>query len=387
MTFQEQLAEAKSALCELKDAIEQGDAEATEKGAELSAKIVELQEQEAKATEAQKIINQIGTIQDKGATMDEIKEPTTIGEMAVKYFSDIECKGQFSIATPEVKTDPTYMTGVTQVQYNHDPKQILANLKIAGLFGHEVISGNSYTFFKITDKNGSVGTTSEGAKKNQIDFTTTAVTVALTKVTGLITVSEELLNDSSWLANGLEARLLNKLGKAEEAQLISGNGSAPNMTGILNTSGIGSVTYAHGGSLSADDIFKAIMKVKNDSNMDADAILINPADYQTLRLAKDSNNQYYGGGYFAGAYGNGTMAQVPALWGVPTYLTTEVTSGTVLVGAFREGASIITKGGLQLVAGNATGDFEADRVTIRAEKREVLAVYCPAAFVSVTEAA
>jgi hypothetical protein len=59
--------------------------------------------------------------------------------------------------------------------------------------------------------------------------------------------------------------------------------------------------------VSADDIFAAMMTVKGASNYNADAIVINPADYQRLRLAKDGGNsgQYYGGGYFYGPYGNG----------------------------------------------------------------------------------
>jgi hypothetical protein len=164
------------------------------------------------------------------------------------------------------------------------------------------------------------------------------------------------------------------------------------MTTLLGTSGLGSATYANGGNVSADDIFAAMMTVKGASNYNADAIVINPADYQRLRLAKDNSGagQYYGGGYFYGPYGNGGTAQQPGLWGLNTVITSSITAGTVLVGAFKQGASVITKSGEGQRVEVVTGDHDDrthNRVTVIVEERLGLVTRVPSAFVKITEAA
>ena len=117
---------------------------------------------------------------------------------------------------------------------------------------------------------------------------------------------------------------------------------------------------------------------------------MNPADYQAVRLAKDGATQYYGGGCFYGPYGNGQLNLQPGLWGLQTIVTPNITAGTVLVGAFKQGASVITKAGEGARIEVVTGDHDDaiyNRVTVVVEERLALAVRRPAAFVKITEAA
>jgi hypothetical protein len=101
------------------------------------------------------------------------------------------------------------------------------------------------------------------------------------------------------------------------------------------------VANASGEKVSDPDlIFKAITAVQEVTGFAADGIVINPADYQAIRLSKDSNGQYFGGGFFAGQYGNGGIMQNPSLWGLRTVVSASIPKGTVVVGAFsisREG--------------------------------------------------
>ena len=119
-----------------------------------------------------------------------------------------------------------------------------------------------------------------------------------------------------------------------------------------------------------------------------DAIIINPADYGRLRLAKDGGNsgQYYGGGYFYGPYGNAQLVRQPGLWGLNTVVTNAVDAGTVLVGAFRQGATVVTKAGDGTRVEVVTGDHDDrtnNRVTVIVEERLALATRYPGAFVIV----
>lgn len=258
-------------------------------------------------------------------------------------------------------------------------------LAVRSLFGSESISGNALKYFILGAKEavsgGAPASVAEGAAKPQFHIPVTSATATLQKIAGWYYETDELIEDNAFLRSSIDNRGLFELDAAIEAYL---------MTTLLGTSGLGAATYAHGGTVSADDIFKAMMTVKSASNYDADAIVINPADYQTLRLAKDQVYQYYGGGYFYAPYGNGGVAQQPGIWGLNTVVTNAVTAGTVLVGNFKQGATVITKAGDGQRVEIVTGDHDdriSNRITVIVEERLALATRVPSAFVKITEAA
>ena len=85
-------------------------------------------------------------------------------------------------------------------------------------------------------------------------------------------------------------------------------------------------------------------------------------------------------------YGNGEVAAQPAIWGVPTIITSAVSAGTCYVGAFKAGASVVRKnsGVVVDIANQNEDDFIKNFVTILIEERLALAVRRPAAFVKIT---
>lgn len=285
----------------------------------------------------------------------------------------------FKAATDTVTTPASIAGALT----DYDTNLVIGKrrpLTIADLLGSESISGNALTYYVEGAVEGDAGTTAEGAKKNQLHFgEPTAVTESLKKITAYYKETDEMLEDAAWLANSIDERLVYMVNVAEEDQLLSGDGKGSNLTGILNRSGIQSATY-EAGKL-ADAILKAMGDVRNQSPFAADAIVINPTDYYALRTAKDGNGQYFGGGYFTGAYGNGAVAEQLPIWGLRTVVTSAIAEGTVLVGAFAQGGSVIRKGGLSVeVANTNEDDFVNNRITVRGEERLALAVRYPAAF-------
>jgi HK97 family phage major capsid protein len=119
--------------------------------------------------------------------------------------------------------------------------------------------------------------------------------------------------------------------------------------------------------------------------VEPDAIVIHPTDWQTIRLGKDSQGQYYAGGPFTGAYGNGGYTNVADIWGVKAVITTAIAQGTVLVGGFQESGQVFRRQGITLEMTNSNvDDFVNNLITLRAEERLALAVYRPAGFGKVT---
>lgn len=260
---------------------------------------------------------------------------------------------------------------------------------IADLCGSGTISGNAISYFVEAAMQGGFATVAEGGAKPQISFDNpTAVVDALKKIAGWIDMTDEFIEDLGFLKSEIDTRLLYQLTMFEEAQLLSGNGTGQNLLGIRNRSGVQVQAAPTDAADNADAVFQAMTKVSTATSLTADALVIHPLDYQEFRLSKDGNGQYFGGGYFQGQYGNGSVLENPNLWGLRTVVTTAATQGEILLGAFRIGATVYRKGGVRVEATNTHADnFTNNKVTVRAEERVALAVRYPAAFVKVGLAA
>lgn len=191
-----------------------------------------------------------------------------------------------------------------------------------------------------------------------------------------------MAEDLSYIVSEINNHARYNLQLLEETQLLSGNGSDANIKGLLSRD---IQKMVQDTDSDPDRIFKARTKIALSTGFRADALVINPADYEAIRLSKDANGQYYGGGYFNGQYGNGTIMQDPPLWGLKTVVTEAIAQGTALVGAFKLGGAVIRKGGLRAESTNShSDDFTNDLITFRVRERLGLQVKYPKAFVKVS---
>lgn len=367
-------------LLALKSAVAEGDADAIKQADELREKI-------ENADRAQNLLAFMAN-GEKSAAAD--KQARTIGEFAEKNLdlSAVRAGTARSAATGygfKAYTDPVTGPTITDVDRRVVDVPGRDMWRVRSLFGAERISGNTLQYFVMgateAPSSGAPAVVAEGAAKPQIHPTYAPATATLDKIAAWYYETDELLEDAPFLRSSIDNRGLFELDKVIETYLI---------TKVATASGVQVAEYASGGNMNADTVFDAIMKVKTATNMDADAVIINPADYKTLRLAKDSGTtgQYYGGGYFYGPYGNGQVAQQPGIWGLNTVITNAIPAGTALVGAFRAAASVITKDGAGARVEVVTGDHDDrthNRVTVVVEERLGLALRVPAAFAMVVE--
>ena len=370
MSMKSELAEMKDALAALKERIEADDAEAIEEGVKLSADI------EAKEKE-------IELAEQKAAVLEVIgKEPEEMETEKMNGIKSLDLnylKSNRGAVQTYVKGATDTVTGPTIPYVSQNVAEIKYQLGVRDLFGAEAISGNSYTYFRMgaTDlPNNFTGTTSQGDEKPQIHPTYSPVTAALVKKAAHLKETDELLNDAPYLESVVRGRGVYELQKAIESYLVST---------LLGTSGI-DVTVNDG--ISFDNLLKAKMAVEANTGYDADAIIINPADLQTLLLTKDGGNtgQYLMGGPAYAPYGNGTYGAYLPIWGMKVVSTSAISSGTAIVGAFKACASVITKAGEGLrveVANQNEDDFVKNMITVRIEERILEAVRLPGGFAKV----
>ena len=380
MTLKERLAEAQKKLAEVKAAVEGG-----EKGeADLEEAIAEVKSAQADldaADEAEKLIKSLGT-EDVPSETEEKKMPAkTLGENFVEFVKSAKIEKKFNVAAPvyvKAATDTqTSPVGAVDFATTFDKNVVEAArtpLVVRDLFAAENISGSTLVYLVEGAIQGAPAVTAEGAEKPQVHFADpTPVTVSLAKVACHIKESEEYINDYPFLASATNGRLLYELGLVEQNKLV---------TDLLATSGIQTGTYAANATAAdiADAILQAAMDVQNGSGFAADAIMINPADWYKLRIAKDGENRYYGGGFFG-------AQSIPDLWGIPVCVTTAVAANTIVIGAFKACGSVVQNGGVGVEATNTNeDDFVKNLMTIRAEERLALAVRRPAGFKLLTKA-
>jgi len=290
----------------------------------------------------------------------------------------------FSRAATDVQMTPdkTAVPEATQAITTYD-KNIVEGVResmgVLNLLGREVIEGNTLVYFVEGAMEGTIATSiAEGAAKSRVHFADpTAVTVTLEKIAAYIKESDEYISDYGYLASAINGRLLYELNMVRQAKVIAN---------LLATSGIqtiGATTAVTRSAVAiADDIANAIADTMTYSGRSANAIVMTPDLWKLLRIGKNGNDEYYGGGYFAALHGEN-------IWNLPIVLSNQLTANHIVVGAFDTCASLVTKAeGVTVEATNTDqDDFIKNLMTVRAEVREKLAVRRPAGFVDITVAA
>jgi len=341
-----------------------------------------------------------GLHQDGDGDQDEDRDAPakSLGDHFVKSvgaagFARLKSTSGLSLGSPEFKaaTDPQLTTGAvyTPLLTEYD-RTIVRSYRpgpvVADLLGSGTISGNAVSYFIEGAVEGAFTTVAEGAAKPQMHFVDpTAASDKLTKIAAWFDMSDEMTEDLPFMVSEINQRGLYLLSMFEEQQLINGPGTGTTIRGLLNRVGIQTETQAVAPDSAQDALFRAMTKVMTATGLAADGIIINPADYQALRLSKDANGQYFGGGFFQGQYGVGGVPQQPPLWGLTTVVTSAVAAKTAVVGAFNQAATVYRKGGVRVEQTNSdAGKFTSNIITTRIEERIALAVRVPAAVVKVT---
>lgn len=215
---------------------------------------------------------------------------------------------------------------------------------------------------------------SEGSAKFENTLAFTERTVPVEKVGTFLKVTTEQLDDVPGIRGIIDNRLLEFLRLKEEDLLLTGNGTPPEISGYLDHS---INTQARGVDTNADAVFKAIQVCRVTGFAEPDAIVMHPDNFTPIVLYKSTTGEYA----FSPLSLDGGVTR---LWGKLLVLSTAITSGTALVGAFRLYSHISRKMGMTIAIGLDGNDFKENKRTLLAEFRESLEVYRESAFTKVT---
>ena len=264
---------------------------------------------------------------------------------------------------------PNYRPGITEILFQR--------LTVADLLASGTTDSPTIYYMKETTATNAAATVAEGAAKPESTLVFDAVTDSLKKIATWLPVSDEMLDDVAQIRSYIDQRLRFFIEQQEEAQLLNGDGTGTNLTGLRNRVGL-ATDVARGTDSNADAIFKQIMAITTTAFVMPDGIIMHPTNWQAVALLKDTTGAYLGAGPFG-------APQTPRLWGLPVVVTTAITAGVALVGAFKMGAQVFRNGGITVESSNSHASYFTTNLTaIRAEERVALAVYRPGAFGEVT---
>jgi hypothetical protein len=187
-----------------------------------------------------------------------------------------------------------------------------------------------------------------------------------------VPVTRRALADVAQLEGLINDELRTDIQETEEDQILNGNGSGENFTGILQTSGIQTQAFS---TNIFNSIRKGITKARTVGRVNPTAILMNPADAEAVDLAVDGNTQYYYGG--PQALGPRTM------WGLPIVESESQPSGFATVADWSK-AVVWDREQTTITMSDSHADFFVrNLIAILGEERLAFGVTRPTAFVNV----
>lgn len=206
------------------------------------------------------------------------------------------------------------------------------------------------------------------------------VTSPVETVAHWIPITNRALADAPQLQDIINGRLLMGLDLSLEAQVISGNGSSPNLTGLLNASILTQATASTENNL--DTILKAMVKIEISGKLSPNAVVLNPINWQTMRLLRENAATGTLGQYLMGPP---SMPGPMTIYGVPVIKSQALTANTALVGTFTpETHALFDREQAVVRMGYVNSQFTQNLVTMLAEMRAAFAVFRAYGFCSIT---
>ena len=263
---------------------------------------------------------------------------------------------------------------------------------VIGLFDQIETNQNAYVYLEettFTNNAGSVAEAADISTSNEGALAFTERTESIRKMATFLPVTDELLADVAGVQGYVNSRLSTMMKLNMDNQLINGDGSAPNLTGILNKTGINTFDYSsYSGELARlGQVYQAITEIRKDSFTEADAIVMHPSDwYQIVTSVSDITTSGSKNPLFVVAGGFGADA-APKLWGLNVVPSTVIAEGTALVGKFGggEAAHVVMRQGVDLAVSDSHSDFFAkNQLAIRLTMRLGFPIYRATSFCSIT---
>lgn len=222
----------------------------------------------------------------------------------------------------------------------------------------------------------------ELAAKAKSEITYELLTYPVRTIAHYVHASRQVLSDAPMLQSLINNRLTYGLDLESDDQLLLGDGTGQNLTGILvdpDVSDIGEITSgttaAELPAAMIDHIRAAVTQCQVNEYYNINGLVMNPVDFATLETAKATDGHYILVPFAA------TNSQTTTIWRVPVVITNAIPVGQFILGDWQMGAVIYDRESVSVAVSEQHSDnFTKNAVTIRGEERFTLAIPLPKAF-------
>lgn len=217
--------------------------------------------------------------------------------------------------------------------------------------------------------------TSAHGVKPESALTLAVVSTPVETIAHLIPITRRAAADAPQVRQLIDAFLLYGLREEEEDQILNGNGTSPNLSGIFDQS----ISTVGSAGTDLDAVVDAIRTIRAD-NREPTAMVVHPNDWYStgFLLAKDTAGNYLIGDPRA------SLDVLNSLWGLRVVVTPAQTESTLLVGDFTQCVVADREQSAIYVSDSHNDWFARNLLAVLAEERLAVGVLDEDAFCSVT---
>jgi HK97 family phage major capsid protein len=216
--------------------------------------------------------------------------------------------------------------------------------------------------------------------KAQSNITWTLQTYAVRTFAHWIPASRQILSDAPQLQSLIDLDLTYGLDLESDQQLLLGDGTNQNVTGLLVDAAVTNVapaaattTAALIGAAKIAHIRKAITALQGFEYYNFNGVVLNPLDWEDIETAKGTDGHYIWATVAQGAE--------ERIWRVPVVITNAMPSGRFLIGDWTMGARLYDREEATIRISESHADnFVKNAVSNLAEERYAFAIPRPKAF-------
>ncbi|UPJ72793.1 phage major capsid protein [Bradyrhizobium sp. 187] len=309
-----------------------------------------------------------------GGSSSESPGEIFIRSEAFKNFGGSAGRGNISAVVQAITSASTSAGGMIAPDRRSEivglPKR---RLTIRGLIAPGTTNSNSVNYVRQTTRTNNAAVVTEGAQKPESVFAWTEADAPVRTIAHWVPVSRQAMDDAPMLQSTIDGELRYGLSVKEEEELLLGSGAGQHIYGIVPQA----TAYETSRNITLDTAFDTLAHAIAQSEvalLPATGIVLNNNDLESLKIIKDGDDRYIGGGPFG--------PPITTIWGRPVVGTPAMATGEFLVGAFLDGAQIFDRLDAEvLVSSEDRDNFIKNMLTVRAEERLAMAVKRPAAFV------
>jgi len=217
----------------------------------------------------------------------------------------------------------------------------------------------------------------EGGAKPQAGPTLAVVTEPIQTVAAWANITRQAAADAPQVQGYLDGRLRYSVKRRADGQVINGDGTSPNISGLLDRTGINAYdATAAGAEATYLSIRKAITLMEQDEAV-PEIIVLNPADAEKFDLSNDTANGLH-------AIPNVAGPGATTAWGLTQVRSTAIASGTAMLIDPMAVAVLDRQQVTAYMTDSHASNFVSNILTLLLEARLGLAVFEPAGVCSVT---